>query len=206
MKKLLSIILVIVTALGVLTLCACSKHEHEYDTTWQSDATSHWHVCTGKDCAEIADKADHVYDHACDTTCNVCDATRTIGAVEMQAHKNPNNGLVAKYTSDVVSGQKTQHVFKTVWGDYGFEGWLFIEDHGSAWAFVDYEIRAFDENFVELTVHTESENPGKLDETMMYVDIVDADGNEINETYNGKTIYLMFTLKKTGEDFFLHLQ
>ena len=206
MKKLLSIILVIVTALGMLTLCACSKHEHEYDTAWQSDATSHWHACTGEDCTEIADKAAHVYDHACDTTCNVCQATRTIEYVAMKEHKR-DDGVVYAYTSDVVSGQKTQHVFKTVWDKWGFEGWLWIgQEKTTAWAFVDYEIRAFDENFVELKVFTESDNPDDPADGMLYVDIVDADGNDKNEDYKDKTIYLMFTLKKTGEDFFLNLQ
>lgn len=41
---------------------------------------------------------------------------------------------------------------------------------------------------------------------MLYVDIIDADGNENDEDYKGKTVYLMFTLKRTGEDFYLCLQ
>lgn len=118
-----------------------------------------------------------------------------------------DDGVVYAYTSDVVSGQKTQHVFKTVWNKWGFEGWLWIDqENATAWAFVDYEIRAFDENFVEIKIFTESDNPDDPTDCMLYVDIVDADGNDKNEDYQDKTIYLMFTLKKTGEDFLLNLQ
>ena len=52
---------------------------HTAGADWQKDATHHWHVCTGDDCAEILDKAEHAYDNACDADCNICGATRNAG-------------------------------------------------------------------------------------------------------------------------------
>lgn len=50
-------------------------HTHSYSETWITDSSDHWHKCTG--CEDIKDKAAHTYDNDCDTTCNVCEATRT---------------------------------------------------------------------------------------------------------------------------------
>ena len=49
---------------------------HSYSSTWSSDSSQHWHVCTV--CGTKKDVAAHVYDNACDTTCNVCGATRSV--------------------------------------------------------------------------------------------------------------------------------
>lgn len=51
-------------------------HTHNYGTDWNHDSTNHWHDCSG--CDERADEAKHVYDNACDATCNVCDYVRTV--------------------------------------------------------------------------------------------------------------------------------
>ncbi|MBO5736994.1 MAG: hypothetical protein J6S04_04210, partial [Clostridia bacterium] len=53
-------------------------HEHSYSTEWTTDATNHWHTATCKHEEEISDLAAHTYDNACDTTCNVCNAERTV--------------------------------------------------------------------------------------------------------------------------------
>lgn len=191
MKKLLSIILVIVTALGMLTLCACSKHEHEYDTAWQSDATSHWHACTGKDCTEIADKADHVYDHACDTTCNVCQATRTISyTVVGEDPIDEGAGWVgAENISGVAGGQ---YVFKIEAFDSQYP--IFLTKDRMDWtpnanniASTKYTLRFFDKDFNELTADADF---------LPDVAFLDKDGKNITESYEGKTIYLMVELKE----------
>lgn len=52
------------------------NHTHNYDKTLSSDATGHWYACSG--CSEKKDFADHVYDNACDTTCNTCGYKRAI--------------------------------------------------------------------------------------------------------------------------------
>ena len=49
---------------------------HSNETEWSQDETYHWHACSA--CGDKTDYAEHVYDNACDTTCNVCGYTRTI--------------------------------------------------------------------------------------------------------------------------------
>lgn len=90
MKKFLSISLVLcmVFALSV-SLVSCS-HKCEFAEEWSKDDTSHWHACTGEDCTEVADKADHTWDEGKVTTeatqeadgvktftCTVCSQTKT---------------------------------------------------------------------------------------------------------------------------------
>lgn len=80
--KLLSIIIaavILVGAASAIVLPIALSHKHDFSAEWVSDGENHWHACTGKDCDEIKDKAVHTYDNACDTTCNVCGATRTVG-------------------------------------------------------------------------------------------------------------------------------
>ena len=213
MKKLLSIILVIVTALGMLTLCACSKHEHEYDTAWQSDETSHWHVCTGKDCAEIADKADHVYDNACDATCNVCGATRTPSAHVYdhacdttcnvcQATRTISYTVVGEDPIDQGAGWVgAENIIGVAGGQYVFkiEAFysqypIFLTKDRMDWtpnanniASTKYTLRFFDKDFNELTADANF---------LPDVAFLDKDGKNITESYEGKTIYLMVELKE----------
>ncbi len=49
---------------------------HAYPDTWTQDAQQHYYLCAA--CGERKDAADHTYDHACDTDCNVCGYTRII--------------------------------------------------------------------------------------------------------------------------------
>lgn len=51
-------------------------HKHSYSTSWTRNNTKHWHACSG--CSERSDEADHVYDNACDATCNVCGYERSV--------------------------------------------------------------------------------------------------------------------------------
>lgn len=52
-------------------------HVHTYSEDWLNDETNHWHVCTGENCDETTGLAVHVYDDNEDSTCNICDYTRT---------------------------------------------------------------------------------------------------------------------------------
>lgn len=80
MKKILRTTTVLMLMLVLCTVFAACKHEHTlFATDWSQDGESHWHACTEEDCTEISDKAAHVYDNACDATCNVCGATRAVG-------------------------------------------------------------------------------------------------------------------------------
>ena len=38
---------------------ACGKHKHSFSSDWSKSETQHWHACTGKNCEEKSDLADH---------------------------------------------------------------------------------------------------------------------------------------------------
>lgn len=47
-------------------------HIHDFDTVWQQDSVSHWHVCKKPGCYTHGSSAPHDYDNECDVTCNTC--------------------------------------------------------------------------------------------------------------------------------------
>lgn len=47
----------IVPAMFMIT--ACGKHKHSFSSDWSKSETQHWHACTGKNCEEKSDLADH---------------------------------------------------------------------------------------------------------------------------------------------------
>ncbi len=58
MKKVFTIILMALAITALFVSCDDPKHEHSFDADkWESDGTSHWHVCTT--CGEKLDVADH---------------------------------------------------------------------------------------------------------------------------------------------------
>ena len=90
MKKFLSIALTICLLASVSVLFASCAHTCTFSEEWTTDATAHWHVCTGKDCAEVSAKADHTFDEGVITTpatqdadgvktytCTACKYTKT---------------------------------------------------------------------------------------------------------------------------------
>ena len=80
MKKITFLFISLLFALSVITFTACSDpHEHSYATEWSSDAENHWHDSTCKHKEEKSDLAAHTYTNACDTACDVCGYTRTVG-------------------------------------------------------------------------------------------------------------------------------
>ena len=80
MKKTAKIVfLMLLATILCFGLFACNHKDasdHKPTGDWKSDATHHWHACENDKCADAGDKAEHVFDNACDTTCNVCQATR----------------------------------------------------------------------------------------------------------------------------------
>lgn len=79
--KLLSIIIATIVVVGITTsiiLPITLKHRHNFVTEWSYDNESHWNICTGKKCNEVADKTAHIYDSEADANCKVCGATRTL--------------------------------------------------------------------------------------------------------------------------------
>lgn len=64
MKKFIkTFILVLCLVLPTFCLTACdnAEHEHNFATEWSSDASYHYHACTGDDCEEITDKEAHTF-------------------------------------------------------------------------------------------------------------------------------------------------
>ncbi len=44
---------------AMFLLSACGKHEHSFSSEWSKSETQHWHACTGKNCEEKSDLAEH---------------------------------------------------------------------------------------------------------------------------------------------------
>ena len=64
----------------------CNKvREHDFSGNWITDGTHHWKQCQDLGCTATSAKEEHVYDNACDTTCNVCSEERTITHTEAEA-------------------------------------------------------------------------------------------------------------------------
>ena len=62
-----------------------------FKSEWATDADGHWHACTG--CATgKSGFAAHVFDNACDTTCNTCGYTRTTNHVPAVDYSHNDNG------------------------------------------------------------------------------------------------------------------
>lgn len=55
-------------------------HTHIVDSTWHSNGTYHWHLCTS--CGAWVSTSQHSYSGDADTTCNVCGYARTVNAKE----------------------------------------------------------------------------------------------------------------------------
>ncbi len=97
--------------------------EHSYDSSYESDGTSHWKVCTV--CGAEQSKAAHVYDNACDTSCNDCGALRTAeehswdeGVVTVEATHTKDGAK--KFTCTVCGETKTEAIYFT---GITFEEW-----------------------------------------------------------------------------------
>ena len=78
MKKTLVLLLTFALLFSMLALLSsCNTHECSFATNWSYDDVNHWRECVGEECVEISEKAAHVWDNACDTSCNTCGQTRT---------------------------------------------------------------------------------------------------------------------------------
>lgn len=64
-------------------IASATSHTHTTDSTWHSNGTYHWHLCTS--CGAWVSTSQHSYSSDTDTTCNVCGYTRTVNATEPTA-------------------------------------------------------------------------------------------------------------------------
>ena len=81
MKKTIKILVALSVVLVLcLALASCGHKTHKPTGDWLFDDTHHWHACEKDKCENAGDKAEHTYDNACDVSCNVCGAERTVGA------------------------------------------------------------------------------------------------------------------------------
>lgn len=61
-------------------IVSANSHTHTADSTWHSNGTYHWHLCTS--CGAWVSTSQHSYSSDTDTTCNVCGYIRTIDTAE----------------------------------------------------------------------------------------------------------------------------
>ncbi len=52
------------------------EHVHSFGADWKSDENGHFHVCSS--CRQSSTVEAHVYDNACDDTCNTCSYKRAV--------------------------------------------------------------------------------------------------------------------------------
>ena len=79
------------TALTDVTIAKNPNNHVGFKSEWATDADGHWHACTG--CATgKSGFAAHVFDNACDTTCNTCGYTRTTNHVPAVDYRYNDNG------------------------------------------------------------------------------------------------------------------
>ena len=74
-----------------MTIAKDPNNHVGFKSEWATDADGHWHACTG--CATgKSGFAAHVFDNACDTTCNTCGYTRTTNHVPAVDYRYNDNG------------------------------------------------------------------------------------------------------------------
>ncbi len=138
----------------ICTICqyvlnpALAHTTHMPKTEWSSDATHHWHECTGCSGQQF-EKAEHIYDSACDTDCNTCGYVRTVEhsytelkhneiehwyecicgmekADSRVAHSGENATCTAKAKCSVCNteyGEAAPHSYATEWSKNDAEHW-----------------------------------------------------------------------------------
>ena len=80
--------------------------EHNFGDTYKHDDINHWLECA--DCGEKKDEVAHIFDNACDTTCDTCGYIRSITHNYEQKHDDTNHWL------ECSCGEKkdiTAHIF-----------------------------------------------------------------------------------------------
>ena len=71
-----------------------AEHDCTFSTEWSSNATHHWHACTGENCNEKKDKGEHDYEAG---SCTVCGKSQS-SAVRYQSVCNNIAASIAAFT------------------------------------------------------------------------------------------------------------
>ena len=114
MKRVLSMIMAIVTCLSCCVLLASCGHECEWAADWSKDATHHWKACTDAECAEVNEKAEHTWDAGVEVafgatqyTCSVCAQTKVDEKVTTVADDKWNEAF--SFGENFVATMKQTH-------------------------------------------------------------------------------------------------
>lgn len=230
MKKTISFILALCLMMAMSVLAVgCNKepeHNHSAQTTWQTDATHHWHVCSGDDCEEQLGKTEHnfgtelrrndthhylmcecgaksneqahVYDHALDTSCNVCGPTRNLPTIyELTLD---TEGYYVSIDIEGIDGG--EYVFKLPANRIS-DSWEFYLNRASepngtgTLSGAEYTIKIFNEEFIEIEI---IQNGCDL-----FAKYDSSDYKCVYETYTGEDLYIMVTLNE-AVDFHVWMQ
>ncbi len=94
-------------------------HEHNWASTWTSDETEHWHICTGTDCEEISDKSSHEFAW-------VVDLQPTF---ESKGSKH-EECTVCGYAKESVEIDQLVHSYSSNWSSDNSQHWHSCTDEG----------------------------------------------------------------------------
>lgn len=114
-NKLKAFLLAICIALPTMFALTACGHKHKYSEDWSTDATSHWHACTSKDCKETKDSAEHTFEatNTTETThklkCSVCGYEQA-----ETAHTFAQNHNDTKHWQECSCGYKKDEIIHTL--------------------------------------------------------------------------------------------
>ncbi len=167
-------------------------HTHTAGTEWKTDASSHWHVCTG--CSEVMDKVAHTFDGGTVTTaatatstgvmtykCTVCGFTKTetipatgvdIPSYDPDYHPAYIGPVVIPANSPINSGKPT------------------TSDGKAGWDAISEQVTTTGENAVKVDMNGETRLPKAIvsDISGKDVDLVLNMGRGITWTINGLSV------------------
>lgn len=118
-------------ALGIIAFTACeTTHEHDFSEVWSSDASGHWHACSGESCKETDGFAAHAYDNDADTTCNVCGFERVVQSVKTYTIAFETNGGSPVAEIEAEAGEEIAAPTAPTKSGERFAGWYESADGG----------------------------------------------------------------------------
>ncbi len=210
----------IVSMLVLAVGCNDKEHVHVAQTAWQTDATHHWHTCDGEECEEQLNKTEHnfgtelrrndthhylmcecgaksneqahVYDHALDTSCNVCGPTRAMPTIyELEW----DNSYVA-WSEEIQGVAGETYIFKSAPNEETYVLEFYVQksvDGELQFNYYtpndDFSLKIFDENLNEIKVIAEG------------IDIMIYDGERedvyVWDVYEDEDLYIMITLNES---------